>query len=110
MALGRKSVALSHYAQPANQEADHDRGKHHSRQHKPTFDFPSELCGLVGMASHVPMIPCLEETAGRPEGLNSQGGPSRDRSLSRGPVGGCATIPEMRMPLQFGENSPKCDG
>jgi hypothetical protein len=69
MALGRKSVALSQHAEPANQETDDDRCKHHSRQHKPTFDFPSELCGLVGTASHVAVIPYLEETAGRPEGL-----------------------------------------
>jgi hypothetical protein len=47
MALGRKSVALSHYAQPANQEADHDRGKHHSRQHKPTRRTgPPRGCGV----------------------------------------------------------------
>jgi len=66
---------LSH-AEPAKQESEDDRRQHHSRQHKATFDFPSKLCSLVGMASHVAVIPYLEETAGRPEGL-AQGGPNR---------------------------------
>jgi hypothetical protein len=55
----RPSGPHTHHAKSANQEADDDRCEHHSRQHKATFDFPSERCGLFGMASHVATKPDL---------------------------------------------------